>query len=341
MGSRSKPELHLRVAEWGESFRGVEQSLDAAPRTGLLREMFDFELKEYFRLCCLARSTTADRNLSEMAHGSLFRVRVALEKSIANAIRDARCSNEERLDALFANSFFGCSKKQGTSLRMPLATCTPTALCAGGCYAHDVLDASPNAMVRGAINGWIARTFEKGSEVQRREILERLTSHTRRGIRHALKELDHLPEGFQRRAFIRFSHVGEIVYFAEFANALARQVREVSENQVDCVVYTRHRNVSKLDPDLWIINFTLDPVSMDRRIWAPDHARIVFSAFGGEVSPVAEVNFLEHHRHSHLAKTAGEGRICPATLPETKERNCDACQCARCFVKPNPSANGK
>lgn len=269
-----------------------------------------------------------------MANGSLFRARVALEKSIANAIETAHCSERGRLDALFANSFFGCSKKQGTSLRMPLATCTPTELCAGGCYAHDVLDASPNAMVRGVINGWIARTFENGNKAQRLDILERLTSHTRRGVHHAMKELDYLPGAFKRRAFIRFSHVGEIVYFPEFADTLARQVREVSNKKVDCVVYTRHRNVAKLDPELWIINFTLDPVSINRRSWAPDHARIVFSAFGGEVSPMAEVNFLEHHRHSHLAKTAGEGRICPATLPETKDRTCDACHCNRCFVPP-------
>jgi len=149
-----------------------------------------------------------------------------------------------------------------------------------------------------------------------------------------LKELNLLPNGFNRRAFIRFSHVGEIVFFPNFANALAKQAREISQGQVDCVVYTRHKNVAKLDPELWIINFTLDPVSMNRRLWAPDHARLVYSAFGGKVSPVAEVNFLEHHRHSHMQKTSGEGRICPATLPETPDRTCDACHCKRCFVQP-------
>lgn len=334
MGNRSKPELHPRVADWGESFRGVNRSLSCPPETSALKQAFDPELKEYFRLCCLARSKTADRELAERAHAALFKVRVALERSICESIRDAKCTSEERLDALFKCSFYGCSKKQGTSLRMPLATCTPTKLCAGGCYAHDVLDASPYAMTRGVINGWIAETYEKGDETTRLEILNRLIPHTRKGVRHALKELEQLPDGFKRRAFIRFSHVGEIVYFADFANALACQVDSVSKGKVDCVIYTRHKNVSKLDPERWIINFTLDPSSLERQTWAPDNARMVFSAFGGEVSSLAEVNFLEHHRHSHMPKTRGEGRICPATLPETKERTCDACKCNRCFTKP-------
>lgn len=336
MGSRSKPELHPRVAEWGESFRGVECLIDAPPRTGLLKEVYDFELKEYFRLCCLARSKTADRTLAERAHQALFPVRVALERSMATAIDSAPCSDDEVLDALFSASFFGCSKKQGTSLRMPLATCTPTALCAGGCYAHDVLDAAPNAMVRGVINGWIARRFEEGSGGQKGEILSRLEKHTKKAVRHALRELDGLPTDFSRRAFIRFSHVGEITRYPAFANALAEQVAHLSDNLVDCVIYTRHKNAKLLNPDLWIINFTLDPVSLEREAWAPEQARLVFSAFGGETSPRAEVNFLEHHRHLHLERSTGEGRICPATLPETEDRTCDGCRCNRCFVPPRP-----
>ena len=339
MGNRSKPELHSRVADWGESFRADNRALDCQPTTSALKQEFDFELKEYFRLCCLARSKTADHTLAERAHATLFRVRVVLERSILNAIRNSQCSSEDRLDALFKNSFYGCSKKQGTSLRMPLATCTPTKLCAGGCYAHDVLDAAPNAMIRGAINGCIAETYEQGNGAVRDDILNRLLPHTRRGVSHAMNELKRLPDGFKRRAFIRFSHVGEIVYFADFANALANQVNSVSKGKVDCVVYTRHKNVTKLDRKNWIINFTLDPSSLERRAWAPSYSRIVFSAFGGQVSPLAEVNFLEHHRHSHLPKTSGVGRICPATLPETRERSCDSCQCNRCFTQPKAQAS--
>ncbi|MGB0796465.1 MAG: hypothetical protein ACPGR4_04895 [Paracoccaceae bacterium] len=185
------------------------------------------------------------------------------------------------------------------------------------------------------INGWIAENYENGEEKVRIDILKRLLPHTRKGVRHALKELENLPDNFKRRTFIRFSHVGEIAYYADFANALAEQVESVSRGKVDCVIYTRHKNVSKLNPERWIINFTLDPSSLERQAWAPEYARIVFSAFGGEISPMAEVNFLEHHRHSHMPKTGGEGRICPATLPETKERTCDACRCNRCFIPTN------
>lgn len=187
------------------------------------------------------------------------------------------------------------------------------------------------------MNGWLAGAFESGNGATRKLILKELVPHARSAVRNARKELEALPEGFKRRAFIRFSHVGEIVYFPDFSNALAALVHEQSDGDVDCVVYTRHRNVTKLRPELWVINFTLDPSSIVRKSWAPSHARIVFSAFGGVTSNVAEVNFLEHHRHGHMPRVAGTGQICPATAPETIVRTCDSCRCNRCFVKPTQS----
>jgi hypothetical protein len=187
------------------------------------------------------------------------------------------------------------------------------------------------------MNGWLAGTYENSDTKIRSWIIKELEPHAKSAIRNARKELENLPTGFKRRPFIRFSHVGEIVAFPEFADALAGLVKQLSYGGVDCVVYTRHRNVSKLDPSLWVINFTLDPSSLKRKEWAPSHARIVFSAFGGVTSNVAEVNFLEHHRHGHMARTAGTGRVCPATAPETKVRTCDACHCNRCFVPPKTS----
>jgi hypothetical protein len=332
MGRRNTQVEHQAAASWGESFKKIKRSLAVPPSSAALTECFEYELKEYFRLCCLARSSTANQNLASTAYDALFRVRVAVEESITGTITSAGCSGKERLKALFQNSFFGYSKKQGTSIRMPLATCNPTKLCSGGCYAHDVLDASPNAMVRGVINGWIANAYERGNRNIRKDILGRLLRHTQRGVRNALKEISNLPSGYNRRAFIRFSHVGEIVHYPNFTNALAKLVIDVSQGQVDCIVYTRHKNVSKLDKRLWVVNFTLDPSSMNRKVWVPEYARLVFSAFGGIVSPEADVNFLEHHRHSHLPKKEGTGRICPATLPQTRERSCDACRCKRCFV---------
>ena len=292
---------------------------------------YEAELKNYFRLSVLARSSSADSELASRAHELLFRVRTLLEGAIQQSITHARVELGAKLDELFEGNFFGFSKKQGTSLRLPLRTCAPTKLCAGGCYAHDVLDAAPAAVVRGAINGWIADSYERGDAEARSGLRVRLFPHVRRAIKKAKSELQYLPEGFTRRAFIRFSHVGEIVHTPKFANDLARMVQDLSEGDVDCVVYTRHKRAVELEPALWIVNFTLDPVSEDRKSWVPTRARIVYSAFGGKTSPIAEVNFLEHHRHGHLAQV-GVGRACPATEPQATSRSCDGNQCNRCFV---------
>jgi hypothetical protein len=333
VGNPSRPDLHPHVVKWGMAYgRGRSARVPSATSSALYR-VFEDDLKQYFRLAALSRNTTTLAEFSSSALSNVFRVRVALEKAIAQAVETCEDAIEEKIAAVLANNFFGFSKKQGTSLRMPLSSCTPTALCGAACYAHDVLDAAPYAVIRGAINGWLAETFEKGNERQRRDILTRLIPHVRSAVRNALKELATLPSGFDRRAFVRFSHVGEIVRFPEFANALANLMTIQSNGQVDCVVYTRHKKVRELNPDLWIINFTLDPSSMNLR-YVPPNARIVFSAFGGVTSEIAEVNFLEHHRHGHSSRTAGNGPICPATAPETLVRTCDACRCNRCFVKP-------
>ena len=193
-----------------------------------------------------------------------------------------------------------------------------------------MLDAAPNAVVRGALNGCIAKLFESGSLRARRYILDKLRSHTTRATKAALRELDALDGSWSRRAYIRFSHVGEMSAYPLFADALADQVREVSGGHVDCVVYTRHPDANKLDPSKWIINFTLDSDSTERRAWAPANARIVFSAWDGILDDDVEVNFLEHHRWSHIAPV-GAGSVCPATLPETTTRSCDAVKCDLCF----------
>lgn len=300
----------------------------------MLARSYELDLKNYFRLTVLARSKSADKQLAAQAHDLLFRTRCRLENSIHASITSSLVSGKERLDAVFDGSFFGFSKKQGTSLRLPLTTCLPTKLCAGGCYAHDVLDASPAAVVRGAINGWIAARYENGDDIERKEILGRLVPQVKRAVRAARDELKHLVQGFSRRAFIRFSHVGEIVHTPIFANDLARMVQEISDHEVDCVVYTRHKRANELDPELWILNFTLDPSSKDRRSWIPANSRIVYSAFGGQTSQIAEINFLEHHRNGHL-KQIGDGVICPATQPDAKDRTCDGNLCNKCFVKPH------
>jgi len=297
---------------------------------------FEKELKEYFRLCGLSRSLSAKTEYVTESYRNVYRVRTLIEKSILSAIDRSSISIEEKISGALKNSFFGSSKKQGTSVRMPLITCLPTKLCADACYAHDVLDAAPNSVIRGVLNGWIANLYEKEGNDIRKTIIKKLATHVKKAIRQSIRELDHLPDNYSRRAAIRFSHVGEIVSYPDFSNILAEMVNELSNGKVDCVVYSRHKNAVKLNPDLWVVNFTIDPDSKKRMSWAPPQARIVFSAFGGVTSSEAEINFLEHHRHSHIAAKGGNGRICPATLPETKDRSCDAVQCNLCFQPVNP-----
>jgi hypothetical protein len=334
MGKSLTDSQRADVVTWAEARDFPQSSLCERLSPSNIRTSFDYELKQYFRLCVIARSKSAEPSIAYSAEKAIFRTRVAIERRINDAIKKQSSSWEDKLKDLTKSTIFGASKKQGVSIRMPLSTCNPTSLCAGGCYAHDVLDASPNAVVRGAINGFIAQEYETADALKSQLILEFLRPHIVRAIAKAKNELKVLPEGFSRRPNIRFSHVGEIVFYPNFANALAKQVRELSGGHVDCVVYTRLKKAKELDGSLWIINFTLDPVSMERRSWAPPESRIVFSAFGGETSPVADVNFLEHHRHSHSKTTKGSGRVCPATAPDAPSRTCDGCLCNRCFVKP-------
>jgi hypothetical protein len=275
--------------------------------------------------------------LVSYAYSQVFRIRVALEKSIRYSIEVALARNEDDFDVLLQRGFYGASKKQGVSIRMPLSTCHPTRLCAGACYAHDALDAAPASVVRGAVNGIIAERFERGDNATRQALLARLQPQTQKAIHAAIQEVRALGPGWTRRPYIRFSHVGEITAFPQFANALAGQVHELSGGEVDCVVYTRHPRARDLDPELLVINFTLDKSSQSRKSWAPPQARIVFSAFAGELSSEAEVNFLEHHQRGFHAVPSGTGTVCPTTLPETRVRTCDAVRCDRCFKPPAQS----
>jgi hypothetical protein len=160
-----------------------------------------------------------------------------------------------------------------------------------------------------------------------------LQKDARLAIRNSLGELKLLPDGYERPAYIRFAHVGDAAAYVEFANALAHEIDRLSAGKVQCVIYTRHKNARLFDPKVFVVNFTLDGASMDREKWIPPFARRVFSAFGGEVDPGSEVNFLEHHRWHH-SEPIGQGNVCPATRPEAPEHTCDAVRCHKCFVKP-------
>jgi hypothetical protein len=329
-------EEDLATLEWAHAYRGSKTALPGRLSVAELARAHDDDLRRYCALAGLSRRKTTPVSLVRQAYSQVFRVRVAVERSIRYSAEEALVRHEDDFDVLLQRGFYGASKKQGVSVRMPLATCNPTRLCAGACYAHDVLDAGPAPVVRGAVNGIIAERFEHGDDACRQAILARLQPQTQQAIRTALKEVQALGSSWTRRPYIRFSHVGEIAAFPQFANALARQVRQLSGGEVDCVVYTRHPRARDLDPELLVINFTLDKSSQTRKSWAPAQARIVFSAFGGELSPDADVNFLEHHRWFH-ASPSGTGTVCPTTLPETKVRRCDAVRCDRCFKPPAQS----
>jgi hypothetical protein len=333
MGRLLSHEEHLAILEWARAYRGTNVVLPGPLSVPVLTRAHSDDLRRYSGLCGLSRNKIAPLPMVNDAYRQVFRVRVRLEKSMRLSAEESLARNEADLDVLLQHRFYSASRKQGVSVRLPLTTCTPTRLCAGACYAHDALEAMPGAVVHGVVNGIIAERFELGCPVTHQMILARLQPHTQRAIHAALQEIRALGSSWTRRPFIRFSHVGEITAFPQFANALARQVRDLSDGAVDCVVYTRHPFAQDLDPELLVINFTLDKSSQARRSWAPRQARIVFSAFGGELSSEAAVNFLEHHRWSH-ALPVGTGNVCPTTLPETQVRTCDAVRCDRCFRPP-------
>jgi endonuclease III len=126
------------------------------------------------------------------------------------------------------------------------------------------------------------------------------------------------------------SHLGEIVVFPDFANALAKQIRDLSGGKVVCAVYTRHENANRIDPELVLVNFTLDESSFSRASWAPPGSKLVLSAWGGRTRDDVDVNYLEHHYMEHTLPS-GSGRVCPATRPDTEDKTCDGVKCAFCF----------
>jgi hypothetical protein len=336
MGRKLSVNEHASVLAWAEAFKLLRPFQVTSPVGACIRREARRELDLYWNLANLSRAGKRRPELSAAAFKAVFRVRVTLERSLAGLLHEQLDHGSLVLEDLFDGDFFGCSIKQGASLRMPLASCAPTADCQGSCYAHDGMDAGRNPVVKGVLNGAIASSFEAGENQVRSRILALLRPHVRRAVGSARTEA--AAAGFKRRARIRFSHVGEIAAFPTFANKLAAVVREESKGEVDCVVYTRHPNAGLLDPALFLVLFSLDESSEDRRRFVPETARVVRSAFGGRITDSVDVNFLEHHRWEHI-KPVGTGKVCPATAPDTKDRTCDGCKCDFCFT-PKPATIG-
>lgn len=320
----------IALLNWGRNLKTFEIGLIDKPVVSVLHERTYEMLTNYWNLAILSRSDLKFPELSLKAKKIIFKVRVTIEKSIEKALKHSLKSGSINFPDLFVSNIFSSSIKQGLSLRLPLSSCVPTKNCSWSCYAHDGMDAGRYAVIKGSINGLIAKEYENGS-IKNRSIIERLlTLQVDKAIKEAAR--DQHKSDFLRDARIRFSHVGEIAEFPDFANTFARLVKERSKDNVSCVVYTRHPNVGKLDDKLYVVNFTIDRDSEDRRPWVPDSARIVYSAWDGISNDNADVNFLEHHRFSHQENN-GKGKICPVTIPINRLSTCDEAKCDLCFIK--------
>jgi hypothetical protein len=334
MNAALTPQKRKELIEWAEKFAPETLIQISLPVAKSLRNRSENFLRNYWSLSRTARNPAVDSSLRNSAHESLFAVRTTLERwmtdSVLSALRKGAILPEDLLDG----TVFGCSLKQGVSFRLPLSVCQPTKQCAGGCYAHDGLDASISTVIRGAINGAFAQHYEESAEPIRGSLMGVFDRPLKKAITQSLNEARR--SSYRRSARIRMSHVGELAAYPAFANGMASRIKELSSGKVACVIYTRHRKASLLDPSLFVINFTLDDSSLARRSWAPSSARIVYSAWDGKVRKDVEVNFLEHHHLAH-SSSEGAGKVCPATQPAAKDKTCDGVMCDFCF-KPHVPA---
>jgi hypothetical protein len=267
----------------------------------------------------------------DRVRGWLFRARHLLDSRIEATIWDLINREELRFSRLLNRQVFGFCKKQGVSFRLSLSTCVPSRLCGGGCYAHDGRERVTSTILSGCYNTVLCEAFEQG-----RIAAEELVPSVRKAIHFARldRQLSDREYGFSRRARIRLAHVGELAAFPKFANWLGETVMQISKGEVDCVIYTRHPNVSMLDTSVLVINLTIDASSENRRDWVRPGVRPVWSAWDGLLDPNAAVNFLEHHDHGQHALPQGAGNVCPVTLANTARRVCDEYACVRCFEPP-------
>jgi len=278
----------------------------------------------------MTRRTELDEDLRAEGLAQLFRMRTLVESRILEQIRFNAYNIPVDLEAT-KETFFGKSKKQGVSIRYALESCVPTATCGGRCYAHDGRDRELLHIYRGVLNYYIGLEFEKGSSDRRQQILSLLSKSIDKGVEAALVDQRFaFSEGYNRLPRIRFSHVGEMAATPNFTNAIAQEVKN-RDKRVQCVIYTRHPKASLLDTNMLVVNFTLEGAGDVREKFVPQGARIVNSAWDGELNESAEINFLEHHVEK-LTIAKGGGSICPVTANHKVTPSCDSAHCQKCFV---------
>lgn len=329
-----RPRMRSPEVVLEEAAREMESLAESGPgkhtSLPLLRQFFVPVSRSYFSLAALTRRNVLCEDVRQDGLARLFKMRSFLETKLLAEFR----YNSARLPVLHEatkDSFFGKSRKQGVSIRYALASCVPTATCGGRCYAHDGRDRELLHIYRGVLNYYVGLEFEKGSLERRQQVLGLLSKSIDKGVEAALvDQASALTVGFNRLPRMRFSHVGEMAATPEFTNALALEVKK-RDPSVQCVIYTRHPKAKLLDTNLLVVNFTLEGAGDVREKFVPQGARIVNSAWDGNINEDAEINFLEHHvEKSTIAK--GGGSICPVTANHKVTPSCDSAHCQKCFV---------
>jgi hypothetical protein len=286
--------------------------------------------KSYYALAAASRRRQILEDERELLLAKLFAVRSKLERAICAKLESAVDVTKTAL----TKQFFGYSQKQGVSLRYPLLSCVPTARCGGRCYGHDGRDRELHHIFRGCLNYAVGRLFENGDEEVRSKLIRDFHPICQHAVKEAIEDQERAQsEGYSRLPRIRFSHIGEVAATPHFANALAKLIHEI-DPAVQCVIYTRHPGASDLDPDEFVINFTLEAENDPRKKFAPEGSRLVASAWDGKINSEAEVSFLEHHV-SDVHSATGSGFACPVTSQHDKLKSCDEARCARCFIAPS------
>jgi hypothetical protein len=301
--------------------------LDSVPA---IRNSFVSFGRSYYSLAALSRRKVLAVDVRAAAMDRLFALRSLLEKQMLAGLK---CSapNTNVLGYALKSGFFGKSIKQGVSIRFPLATCVPTTLCGGRCYAHDGRDRDLQRVFRGVLNWYVADVYENGDDITKCAVMEALSNSINDAIAAAQAECRLVAsQGYSRRPRIRFSHVGEMASAPNFTQALAKEVRRRAP-EVACVIYTRHPSAKLLIGDELIVNFTVDGKDDSRVELKPRGARLVSSSWDGKLVEEAEINFLEHHVEKS-SKPTGQGQCCPVTLNHHVTPSCDSARCEKCFV---------
>jgi len=294
-----------------------------------IRDDFIDPAKAYFSLAAMSRRKLLEDGHRQVGLNQLFTFRSLLERKIFQQLE----RNVEELDLLNVasqNAFFGCSIKQGVSVRYPLLTCAPTIKCGQGCYAHDGRDRALIQVFRGSMNYLLGSTYENGDSKDRSQIRLKMQGALDFAAREAEADATRSQaEGFKRSPRIRLSHVGEMAATPEFTNMLAEEIKR-RNREIQCVIYTRHPDAKLFNRELVVVNFTVEGATDPRWSYVEKGMRVVSSAWNGEIVQNASVNFLEHHvEKSHAA--SGMGNICPVTIDHKKFPSCDSAKCIRCF----------